>query len=387
MPGYADPVASQGRKALNWLRDAGKLVYEAAPGWRGAALAGAELLGLSAIVIAQPIFDALQRSTYAFPGHQIDGSDLELYTALLLLLPPVVMLAIELLAGLASRSLRGLVHLIWIGLLVGLFAWQVLTNDDVQSGFLRLLIPLAVLVGVTVLYLRFDAARQLLRVLAFAAPIVAGLFLFTDPISSFTLPEGGNVPKAEIDSKTPVVLLILDEFPMTALLNEREQVDAKRFPNFAALSHHSDWFRNALTVADTTEQAVPAILTGDFPKPNGVASYTDHPRNLFTLFNSSSYKLNISESETDLCPPDVCASPSSVLSRLAVLTEVGGDVADSLPFNVVARTGRKLEQWFPAATESGKASSDPRCPVDSSGSWCPHKQVLRFISEPGGTSV
>ena len=110
--------------------------------------------------------------------------------------------------------------------------------------------------------------------------------------------------KAQIDSQTPVVLLIFDEFPMTALLNDQEQVDAKRFPNFAALSRHSDWFRNALTVADATEQAVPAILTGDFPKPNSVASYADHPRNLFTLFDSSSYRLNISESQTDLCPPD-----------------------------------------------------------------------------------
>ncbi len=322
-------------------------VYEATSGRWGAAIAGAELLGLSAIVLAQPIFDALQRSTYAFPGHQVGGSDLELFAVLLVLLPAAGMLAIELLIGLASRPLRGLVHLAWIGLLVALFVWQLLTNDDVQSGFLRLLIPAAALIGAAIVYLRFDGARQLLRILAFAAPVIAGLFLFTDPISSFTFPEGVDVPKAQIESKTPVVVLIFDEFPMTALLNDHEQVDAKRFPNFAALSRHSDWFRNALTVADTTEQAVPAILTGDFPKPNGVASYTDHPRNLFTLFDSSSYRLNISESETDLCPPDVCSSSSSVPSRLAVLTEVGGEVANSLPFNLVARTGTEVGAMVP----------------------------------------
>ena len=162
-------------------------------------------------------------------------------------------------------------------------------------------------------------------------------------------------PRLRSTPTTPVVLIVFDEFPLTALLNDRGKVDAERFPNFAALSRHSDWFRNALTVADTTEQAVPAILTGDFPKPNGVASYTDHPRNLFTLFDSSSYRLNISESVTDLCPPDVCSSSSSLASRLALLTQVGGEVADSLPFNLVARVGGKLEQWFPSG--QGGASS------------------------------
>ena len=374
-------MASQGRKALSWLRGVGTRVYEAAPGRRGVARAGAELLGLSAIVVAQPIFDALQRSTYAFPGAHVGGSDLVLFAVLLILLPPAAMLAIELLVGLASRSLRGLVHLAWIGLLIALFVWQLLTNEDVQSELLRLLIPAAALVGAAIVYLRFDGAKQLLRILAFAAPVVAGLFLFTDPISNYTLPESTDVPKAQIDSQTPVVLLIFDEFPMTALLNDQEQVDAKRFPNFAALSRHSDWFRNALTVADATEQAVPAILTGDFPKPNSVASYADHPRNLFTLFDSSSYRLNISESQTDLCPPADCSSSSSVPSRLAILTEVGGEVANSLPFNLAAKAGRKLEQWFPSDSGTSHGTSDPSCPVDSTGSWCPHKQLLRFTSD------
>ena len=38
------------------------------------------------------------------------------------------MLVIELLAGLISRSLRGWVHLAWIGLLVALLVWQALTS-------------------------------------------------------------------------------------------------------------------------------------------------------------------------------------------------------------------------------------------------------------------
>ena len=93
-------------------------------------MAGAELLGLSAIVVAQPIFDALQRSAYAFPGAHVGGSDLVRFAVLLILLPPAAMLAIKLLVGLAWRILRGLVHLAWIGLLIALFVWQLLTNEE-----------------------------------------------------------------------------------------------------------------------------------------------------------------------------------------------------------------------------------------------------------------
>ena len=253
-----------------------------------------------------------------------------------------------------------------------------------RAGFLRLLMPAAALIGAAIVYLRFDGARQLLRILAFAAPVVAGLFLFTDPISNFTFPKSTDVPKAQIDSKTPVVLLIFDEFPMTALLNDQEQVDAKRFPNFAALSRHSDWFRNALTVADATEQAVPAILTGDFPKPNGVASYTDHPRNLFTLFDSSSYRMNVSESQTDLCPSD-CLLELVLRAEPPCGAHGGWRRGRQLaPLQPRRPAGRKLEQWFPTDSGSSDGSSDPTCPVDSTGSWCPHKQLSAIrLGSPG----
>lgn len=353
-------------------------------------MAGAELLGLSAIVVAQPIFDALQRSTYAFPGQGVDGTDLALFAVMLALLPPALMLVIELLAGLISDPLRGLVHLAWIGLLVALFCWQAVTNAELQSGLLRAAIPALGLIGAAIVYLRFEAARLLLRILAFAAPAVVVLFLFTEPISSFTVPNEPKVPKAQIDSRTPVVLVIFDEFPLAALLNEHGQIDDRRYPNFAALARHSDWFGNALTVADATEQAVPAILTGEFPKPNGVATYPDHPRNLFTLFGPSSYRMNISESvATDLCPPDVCLKGSSSLdSRLAFLTRVGGEVAKSAPFGLVARAGGKLESWFPP--EPTEAPNNAFCTPPEV--ICPHQAVQRFISRirpgtPGSLNV
>ena len=169
-------LVSRGRKALSWLRAAGTRVYEAAPGRLGAALAGAELLGLLALVFAQPVLDALERSTFAFSMTGVGGFDLVIFTAVLLLLPPALMLAVELLVGLVSHSARGWVHLGWIGLLVALLCWQAVVHSEGAGNLLRIIIPVGGVIAAVALYLRFEAARSLLRILAFAAPVIAGCF-------------------------------------------------------------------------------------------------------------------------------------------------------------------------------------------------------------------
>ncbi len=203
------------------------------------------------------------------------------------------------------------------------------------------------MIGSVILYICFDAARSLFRILGLAAPVIAGLFLFTAPIVNFTFAASPDIPSPSVAAQTPVVLIVFDELPLAGLLNSKEQIDAKRFPHFAALAKHSDWFRNAVTVADSTEQAVPAILSGDLPDPDGVAIYTDHPENLFTLLGSS-YRTNISESGTYLCPPNLCRTSSSLSSRLAPALAAGLTTAsDSFPFGIADDAARELTRRLP----------------------------------------
>ncbi len=333
--------------ALSLLGSGGRRAGDLIAGRRGVALTAAELLGLTALAIAQPILDGLKRSTFAFPTVKIGGWDLAVLAALLILVPPALLLAVELIAGLVSRVARGWVHLAWVGLLVALLCWQAVAQGGESSAFVRVVIPAIALIAAVILYLRFDAARSLCRILGFAAPVIAGLFLFTSPIVDFTFAANPDIPDPQVKSSTPVVLIVLDEFPLAALLDSQGGIDAKRFPNFAALQEQSDWFRNTRTVADSTEQAVPAILSGDFPKPNGVATYTDHPDNLFTLLGSS-YPTNISESETHLCPPGICPSSSSLVSRLApVLGEGLSTASTSFPFNLAGKAATELNRHYP----------------------------------------
>ena len=68
-----------------------------------------------------------------------------------------------------------------------------------------------------------------------------------------------------VAARTPVVLVIFDEFAMSSIMTERGTIDAVRYPNFGALARSSTWHRNATTVHDYTFWAVPAILTGMRP--------------------------------------------------------------------------------------------------------------------------
>ena len=50
---------------------------------------------------------------------------------------------------------------------------------------------------------------------------------------------------------------------------------------------------------------MPAILTGQLPKQGALPIFADHPQNLFT-FLGGSYRLNVVEALTHLCPPKLC---------------------------------------------------------------------------------
>ena len=59
--------------------------------------------------------------------------------------------------------------------------------------------------------------------------------------------------------------VLLDEFPLTSLLDSKGQVDARLYPNFASWPGHSTWYRNATVVSGLTAWAVPALLSGRYP--------------------------------------------------------------------------------------------------------------------------
>lgn len=114
------------------------------------------------------------------------------------------------------------------------------------------------------------------------------------------------VPAPARAARPPVVMIVLDEFPVDTLLDRPGHIDARRFPGFASLARHSTWFPNAYSLADNTEHAVPAILDGRKPRRHTRPVYRDHRRNAFTFFHRLGYRLRVTEELTRLCPPRLC---------------------------------------------------------------------------------
>lgn len=104
----------------------------------------------------------------------------------------------------------------------------------------------------------------------------------------------------------PVVLLVLDEFPVDAMLAPSGRIDPVRYPHFAALAGTSTWFPNAHTVFDDTRQAVPLILDGRGPRRGRTRSRTDHTLTIFDVLGRRGYRVVASEEATALCPPRWC---------------------------------------------------------------------------------
>ncbi len=104
----------------------------------------------------------------------------------------------------------------------------------------------------------------------------------------------------------PVVMVVLDELPLTSLLDGKGRIDRVRYPNFAALAQDSTWYANATTTADSTKLAIPSILDGRSPVVGVPATFSGHPRNLFTLLHARGYRLKVQEEATSLCPYTNC---------------------------------------------------------------------------------
>jgi hypothetical protein len=134
------------------------------------------------------------------------------------------------------------------------------------------------------------------------------MFVFASPASALVLPKD-RPAKAGAGNPTgpqpPIVMVVLDEFPLVSLLDSHGEIDAARFPNFARLAQGSTWYRNATGVSSWTPYALPAMLTGRYPAKAVAPHYSQYPQNLFTLLGGS-YRIEAQESVARMCPPQFC---------------------------------------------------------------------------------
>ena len=310
-------------------------------------VAGLHLGALSALAVAQPLFDLLSKNPDFLAARALIGWQVVALGLVLVLVPPLVALALEALVGVASRRLRAWLHLLLLGFFVALIAIQAL-KDIAPDAADAILIAVAALLGVAaaVCYARATALRSFVTVLSPAPAIFLAIFLFFSPVSDLTF-ASGSADTANVSSHVPVVMVAFDEVSTIAFEDARERIDPVLYPNLAALARDATWFRYATAPTDMTTTAMPTMLTGTVAERHRTPILSNFPHNLFTLLGRR-YRMKVSQEATDLCPHNLCedASGESAAARDRALASDLGLVY----LHVIAPEG--IERDLPSVSDT-----------------------------------
>ncbi len=249
-----------------------------------------------------------------FIGRGASGGDIVAVALILVVGVPLALALAGLLVSAISNRIGWALHVAMIGALSALILSEALYPLGLR---LEIQIPLVLVAGVAaaVAYARNESARSIVSALAPLPPIILVFVFLLTPVSGLVFAGEGEVEAPpQPDARTPVVMVVFDELPGHALMNERRRIDEERFPNFAALAEDATWYRNATTSRSDTELAVPTLATGINAPLDSLATYGDHPRSLFTLLGSS-YEMHVSEPWTNLCPDSLCEGGTESLDE------------------------------------------------------------------------
>ncbi len=321
---------------------------------------------LSAFAVAQPLFDLLGDTPEFFVVRGSTTWDIVAFALALLLLPPAILLGIEVLGGLVHPKAQTILHLVFCAGLVGLVVLQALKRSANLSPWLSFVIAVAIGAGLAYAYAKKKGVRTFLTVLAPAPLAFLVLFLVNSPLEKLSLESEAHASATtNITATAPVVMVVFDELPASSLMDDHFEIDAVRYPNFARLAHDGTWFRNATTVHEHTTEAVPAIMSGQEPVQGALPLYSDHPDNLFTFLGASgAYKMHVYEPVTQLCPSNLCPrARDSFPARMSSLSEdlavVYGHVV--LPDGISKNLPSVTETWqgFGKTHEEAELAAQP----------------------------
>jgi hypothetical protein len=283
------------------------------------------LFALGAFAVTQPILSDFRAGAGYFVARRNEPVEIVLLVLVLMLLPGLVANMVVWAAGGFSSKARRMAHQTMVGLFVALIVHTVLVRFTEIPSRLLILAALGGGILAVLAYNRFSGFRGFLTWIIPAPLIFALFFLLTPPVVGLVFPPNSPAAEADLESKTPVVFVVLDEFPVVSLLNLQGGVDATHYPNFARLASISTWHKYTAAAHDYTWWAVPPILTGEPADQSRLPTAANFPGNLFTLLDDS-HALHVVEPFTRMCPPEACGqiTPTSLTGRLRTLVADSG---------------------------------------------------------------
>lgn len=271
----------------------------------------ASIVGLGAFALGQPLLDLVGRNPEFFIARRFPAPDIVLLAIALLVIPLLFTVPVFLLRPI-SRPAAGVTHLALLALLGAVAMATALRAGGLGDWPWPLFVGLSALVGLAlaVAYGWFSVVRAGVSILGLAPVVFAVWFATATPVSGLLFSSPSELPGAvNVTNPVPVVMIVYDEFPLASLMRADGSLNAEFFPGFSRLASDGVWYRNAVSVHQQTEEAVPAILTGREVSDGTIPSTNDHPFTLFSLL-SEEYDIKAVENVTELCPRFICGNVS-----------------------------------------------------------------------------
>jgi len=303
--------------------------------WRAELTRFLELFAMCGLAVALPLLDAFGNQPDEFVSRGVGTLPGIVFALLVLFVPPVILLGLTAPLRLFGPRLFAAAHR-WI--LAGLSGTAVVEMLIGLPVGLRWTAGVACTVGLARLLDRSDHARRAIRLLAPLPVALLCVFLLFSQTSQIVLRDTPTVPALDdvrVGADTPVVMILFEELPTVSLLDGHGSINAAAFPNFAELARGSTWYRNFTTVSPSTTKATPAMLTGRRPHA-GPGTASNYAFSLFTLLGAH-YRMNVQESVTSLCPPELCTR----------INEVGADAG------VAGLGGTAAQRWIESLGPNG----------------------------------
>jgi hypothetical protein len=254
-----------------------------------------------------PVLGALARQQVYIYDQQFGWTEIGAFLIGLTICLPLGFLLADGLALVLSKRLRGWGrNTVLFGLFVLILLSMIRPYASARwiafsgfAGYLTMLLSLTGAATAVWLYEKSSAMRLWLTISAVGLVVFPGVFLR----------QFYSIRQSELEADrpvvarhpTPVVMVVFDEFSGTTLLNDRMEIDSRRFPQFARVAKTSTFYRNATSVHPRTIVAVPAILSGRYPKIDLPPLAANYPGNLFqTIRSTGQFDMAVFEPATRL---------------------------------------------------------------------------------------
>ena len=261
---------------------------------------------LTAVVVAQPLFDVVSREPAFFVARNTTATHLVALVSIVCIVVPGVLVSIEIaltrFGAVAAKVARGLV----LTALGAAALMPLLKRLDGLGAGQSIGLAVTLACAAALAYWRYGVVQTFVTALSPAVIVVPAAFLMNADVRASVVRTDLMFSAAEVTDRPPIVVVVFDEFPVSSLMDANYEIDAVRYPNFARLASTATWYRNATTVSSQTAWAVPAIVSGKYPiEPHAVPTRRYFPNNLFTML-SGSYRMTVFGRFLQLCPANRC---------------------------------------------------------------------------------